>query len=153
MIGAITSILFVACGRDPGTETERVTDQMNENKGEVAKADNTKEWMNERDEASKELAGLREKLSERLVREEKRHADGIKDTERRAECAQHITELKANIARIDASMGAMKTSTSNDWQRVKGDTRTTTDSTRNWFERQAEMMDRKTDMDSDKDGH
>jgi len=152
MIGAIGALFLTACGRQPGNETERVTDQMNENKEEVVAADNSKEWMNEREEASKELADLRENLDDRLIREEKRLADGIKNAERKAECTQHIAELKMNIARIDGSMGTMKNSTSGNWQKVKADNRMMADSTRNWFDRQAENIDRRTDMDSDKDG-
>ncbi len=151
----MTTALFMlaACGRDPGTETDKVTDQMNENREEVADSDGAKEWMNERQEARKELADLREKLEDRLTREEKRLADGIKDTEKRAECAAHITELKYNIARIDRSLVTVDGSTSSDWQRVKAETRNVADSTGNWFDRQAEKIDHGTDMDSDHDGH
>jgi len=153
MMGAVASLMFTACGREAGNETERVTDQMNENTEEVVAADDSKEWMNERTEASKELADLREKLDARLIREEKRLADGIKNAERKAECTQHIAELKMNIARIDASTGTMQNSTSSDWQRIKADGRMMADSTNNWFERQGEKIDRSTNMDSDKDGH
>ncbi|MBL7954769.1 MAG: hypothetical protein JNJ91_06995, partial [Flavobacteriales bacterium] len=46
--------LLVACGTEAGKETERVNDQMQENRNEVAKADDAEEWMNEREEARKE---------------------------------------------------------------------------------------------------
>jgi hypothetical protein len=153
MTGAFAALLLTACGRQPGNETEKVQDQANENAKEMAKADDHEEWMEERAEATREMTALREKLSNRLTREEKRLADGIKDAERRAACEAHIAELRTNITRIDASLGTMGNSTGTDWQRIKGESRTMMDSTSTWFDRELEKIDRKTDADADKDGH
>lgn len=150
---ALIATLSTSCGREPATETERVTDQMQDNAKEIADADNARELLNERQEATRELATLREKLDARLIREEKRLADGIKDKERRVECENHIAELRANIARIDATVGNVGSSADTDWERVKAESRATMDSTNSWFDRQLEKIDAKTDADADKDGH
>lgn len=153
MMGVLAALLLVACGRQPGHETDRVTDQMEENVKELNKADDQEEWMEERQEAVKELTDLREKLFARQMREEKRLADGIKNTERRAETANHVQELKANIDRIDASLGNLQASTSANWQQVKREAHDLADTTANWFDRQIEKIDRNTDADADNDGH
>ncbi len=147
------AMLLAACGREPGNETERVQDQVKENTKEMSKADDSEEWLKERDEAQKELADLRENMAERLVREEKRLADGIKDAERRQEAQAHVNELKANIARLDAQLGRVRSGDASGWQQLKNDTRTMADSTDSWFKRETERIDRKTDADADKDGH
>lgn len=146
--------LFISgCGRQPGHETERVNDQMEENSKEMSNADDREEWMEERREASRELGELREKLVDRKMKEEERLADGIKDAERRAECERHIAELKSNIERIDTHMRTMDNSANTDWQRVKAEGRALADTTSNWFERQFEKVDYKTKADADNDGH
>lgn len=147
------ALLFTSCGRDPGEETERVDEQKQENAEEMAKADDSQEWMKERNEAVRELTDLRENMNNRLTREQKRLADGIKNAERRAECENHIKELQANIAQIDASLTRMNATTGTDWSTMKGEMRTMKDSTDNWFKRQSEKIDRNTDADGDKDGH
>ncbi len=153
MTSAFAAIFLIACTPEPGKETDRVTDQMQENNKEMSKADDAEEWMEERREAREDLSDLREKLDTRLVREEKRLADGIKDAEKRADSENHVTELKANIARIDASLANMDRSTKTDWQTVKAQSRTMSDDTQNWFDKQGEKIDRSTDADKDNDGH
>ncbi|MEO8068303.1 MAG: hypothetical protein ABI599_11475 [Flavobacteriales bacterium] len=147
------ALIFAACGSEPGKETERTTDQMSENRQEMANADDSKEWMNERDEAVKELNDLRENMFARQAREQKRLADGIKDADRKAECERHIAELQINITRVDAALLRMTTTTATDWANLKMETRVVADSTGNWFKREAERIDKMTDADNDKDGH
>jgi hypothetical protein len=149
----VGGILLIGCGREPGNESERVSDQVSENRKEMAKADDNKEWMNERDEAARELRDLRESMTDRLEREQKRLSDGIKDAERRQECETHIRELQANIERIDGQLGRLNAGTATDWDRLKTETRAFSDTTSNWFKRQVEKIDRKTDADADDDGH
>jgi chromosome segregation ATPase len=153
LISALAALLLVACTPEPGTETERVDDQMQENRKEMTNADDAEEWLDERREAREELADLRQKLDSRMLREEKRLADGIKDAEKRAECENHIAELKANIARIDASIATVDASTDSDWEKLKAETRAAADETETWFNEQVEKIDRATDADNDNDGH
>jgi vacuolar-type H+-ATPase subunit I/STV1 len=148
----LCSGLLVACGTEAGKETERVNDQMKENREALAKADNAREWMNEREEARKEMADLRDNMSSRLERERQRLADGIKNAEKRAETERHIAELEQNIARIDANYVALDGASNENWENVKADTRKAADETRNWWDRQKDWIDAQTKADNDKDG-
>lgn len=144
--------LFAACGQ-AGKSTEQTSEQMNENREELAKADDAREWMKERDEAAKELNDLRDRLVEKQAREQQRLADGIKEADKKAECEARIAEIGNNIARIDASLIHMQTSNEVDWQGAKQRARGTADTTRSWMQREFEKIDRKTETDLDKDGH
>jgi hypothetical protein len=76
MAALLGSILLAGCGTEPGKESERVDEQVSENRKEMAKADDSREWMKERDEAARELSDLRKNMNDRLEREQKRLADG-----------------------------------------------------------------------------
>ncbi len=146
--------LLTSCA-EPGDATEKTTEQLQENKKEMteAKNDNNEEWRQERTEAVKELRDLRETLANQQAREQERLNEGIKDAEKKAETVSRITELGANIARIDASIVKMEASAGIDWNSLKAESRQTADETRTWWEKQKEAIDKKTDSDKDKDGH
>jgi hypothetical protein len=149
------ALLCTSCGMDRGDATEKTTDQLNENKSEMnaAKTESSKEWREERTEAMKELRDLRATLETEQIREQERLKDGIKDAKKKAECTAVIAELGANITRIDASLVKMDASTGADWNDLKAEARKTADDTRTWWDRQKEMIDKKTDADNDNDGH
>lgn len=149
----VLSIALMACGNNDGKETERVNDQLQENSKEMAKADDSQEWMKERDEALKELQDLRGRMEQRLSREEKRLADGIKDADRKRESQDHIAELKANIARLDAHIARIDGTDGLNWENLKRETRAATDTIGNWLDREIERIDRATKADADRDGH
>lgn len=149
----LSSGLLAACGTEAGTETERRQEQMQENRTEMNQADTKREWLKERDEAMNELADLRETMADRLERERKRLADGIKNAEKRVECERHIAELEQNIARIDASKTGLGTATVDNWDNMKRDMRKATDETKSWWDRQKDWVDQQTDADKDQDGH
>lgn len=144
--------MLVACGTEAGKETERVNEQMQDNQENIADADNAREWMNEREEARKEMADLRENMVNRLERERKRQADGIKDAEKRAETERHVAELEQNIARIDENNTSLDNATQETWNDVKTKSRQAGDDTRNWWERQKDWVDANTEADKDMDG-
>lgn len=148
-------LLFTSCGTNPGNATEKTNEQMQENRSEIneAKTENAEEWREERVEAIKELRDLRATLENRQMREQERLNEGIKNAEKKAECQAVITELGTNIARIDASLTKMEASTGTDWSNVKAEGRQTADETKTWWDRQKEMVDKKTDADKDNDGH
>jgi hypothetical protein len=151
----VGGLLLTSCGTQPGDATEKTNEQLQENKKEMtdARAEGTEEWREERTEAVKELRDLRATLEERQLREQKRLNDGIKDEEKRAETQAVVTELGTNIARIDATLAKMDASTGADWSRVRSEARQTADETKSWWDRQKELIDRKTDADNDRDGH
>jgi chromosome segregation ATPase len=144
--------LLVACGTEAGKETERVNDQLQDNRENLAEADDTREWMKEREEASEELAELRENMVDRLERERKRLGDGIKDVEKRAETERHVIELEQNITRIDVNMRDLDNASQNTWRDVQTMSRKATDDTRNWWDRQKDWIDAETKADNDNDG-
>lgn len=144
--------MLVACGTEAGKETERVNDQLQDNRENMADADDTREWMKEREKANEELADLRENMTSRLERERKRLADGINDAEKRAEKERHIAELEQNIARIDANTTDLNNASQNTWRDVQTKSRQATDETRNWWDRQKDWIDAETKSDNDRDG-
>ena len=147
-------LLLTSCAQ-PGDATEKTTDQLQENKKEMNEAtnENAEEWRQERTEAQKELRDLRETLVNQQAREQERLNDGIKDADKKAETQTRITELGANIARVDASLAKMEVSTGTDWSNIKAETRQATDETKTWWDRQKEAIDKMTHADKDKDGH
>ena len=150
----LSGMLFTACN-DAGDATEETTDQLQENRKEMsdAKDESNKEWRAERDEAARELRALREDLVREQAKERERLADGIKDAGKRAECEARIAELTTNIERIDGSLAKVDSSNDLNWQEVKAESRKAADDTKNWFQRQAELIDKKTNADADNDGH
>ncbi len=132
-----TLALLAACSQ-AGKSTEETSEQMEENQQEMAKADDAGEWMKERDEAAKELNDLRDKLVEKQAREQQRLADGIKDADKKVECETRIAEIGSNIARIDASLIHMQTSSATDWQGAKERARETADTTKSWMQQEFE---------------
>lgn len=148
-------LAFTSCGTDPGDATEKTNEQLQENRSEMneAKTEDSGEWLQERTEATKELRDLRATLEERQIREQDRLNKGIKDPKEVAETEAVVAELRTNIARIDATLGKLDTSTPTDWSNVKMEARRTADETKTWWERQKEAVDKKTDADKDNDGH
>ena len=110
-------LLLASCGTDSGDATQETTEQLQENKQEMAeaKADDREAWRAERDEAVRELRDLRNTFENERAREQTRLADGIKDAKKKAECEANISELNKNIARIDASLLKLEASTGADW--------------------------------------
>ncbi len=148
----LTALFLVACGADPGDTTEKVNDEMQEAQKEIAKADDTQEWMNERDEARKEMMNLREKLVNQRDRTQERLTDGVKDAKKRAELEALVAEYNTNIDRLDGFSPRLDGATDGNWEGMKNEMRTMSDSTSNWFDRQADKIDAKTDADKDNDG-
>ncbi len=155
IICLIGGSMFATSCMQPGDATEKTNDQMQENKTEMndAKMESSEAWRDERTEAVKELRDLRETLADRQMSEQKKLNDGIKDASKKAECQAMVTELGTNIARIDASLAKMEASTGTDWSNMKMEARKTADDTKTWWDRQKEMIDKKTDADKDHDGH
>ena len=150
----LSGVLVTACN-DAGDATEQTTDQLQENRKEMSDAsdESNKEWRAERDEASRELRALREDLVREQEKERARLAEGIKDAGKRAEWETRIAELTVNIERIDAAQRNVDGSNDRNWQEVKAGSRKAADDTKNWFQRQAELIDKKTNADADNDGH
>ena len=106
-----------------------------------------------KDDAAKNMRALHEKLAIRLVQvEAKLKEPGTTKEQQTAWEAQRI-ELKDQMKRLEDGLDQVDRSTKETWKDVKEGTRKTTEDVDNWFQRQAEIIDRKTTADHDKDGH
>jgi len=134
---------LVACNNAPadGTKMEQKVDNAIEDIG-TAKTD-----------AAKNMRDLHEKLAIRLVKVEARLQEPGITAEQRTEWETSRTELKDQMKRLEDGIAQVEGSTNETWKDVKEGTRQTTEDVDNWFQRQAEIIDRKTDADKDNDGH
>lgn len=140
-IACTAAVLLLACGRNPGDTTEKVNKEMQEARRDMADADNTREWMSERDDAVSELNDLRDRLIGRRTRIQDRLASGVKDESKRTQLQGQVTELNTNIARIEAELPRLQQATDNDWYLLRDEARSMRDTTSNWFDRQFEKFD------------
>lgn len=106
-----------------------------------------------KDDMSRELRVLREKLAIELTKAEERLKDPALTSEERTEWEAFKQEVNDQIDRLDENLDDVEGATAEKWEAVKADTRRTADDVGNWFQRQAEKLDRKTGADHDKDGH
>ena len=118
------------------------------------KVDNAMEELRAgKDDMNRELHDLREKLAVELTRAEERLKDPALTDEERTEWEGFKVEVNDQIERLDASLNDVETATSEKWEEVKEGSSRTADDVGNWFQRQAEKIDQKTDADHDNDGH
>lgn len=141
VVGAFLS--FTACSDAP-----KNADQMEQ------KVDNAMEEMRAgKEEVGRELRDLREKLAVELTKADERLKDPQLKPEERAEWEAFKADVNNQVDRLDGKLDDVDAVTAEKWEAVKADTRKTADDVGNWFERQAEKIDKKTDADKDKDGH
>lgn len=140
---AIATLGLMSCNSapPPETEMEKQVDNALEDVS-TAKAD-----------AAKNMRALHEKLSIRLVQVEARLNDPGTTEEQKKEWGSARTELKDQMKRLEDGIAEVEGSTNDTWGDVKESTHQTTQEVDNWFQRQAEIIDRKTDADKDHDGH
>jgi chaperonin cofactor prefoldin len=106
-----------------------------------------------KEEMGRELRELREKMAVELAIAEEKLKDPALKAEQRTEWEAYKAEVTDQIDRLDANLSDVEKATAEGWDNVKADTRKTADDVGNWFQRQAEKVDRKTDADKDHDGH
>lgn len=150
-ITVITASLgLVACGTGPEPETmEQNVDQGIEQLNE----DLATEMDKSRVEMTEELRSLRSDIDAYQVRIEKKLEDKSLKPEERAELEAKHTAYQEQVARIDRATSDLGMATRETWVDVKQGTRSTMDEIGDWFKKQAENVDEKTDADNDKDGH
>lgn len=118
------------------------------------KVDNAMEDVGQaKEEVAKEMRDLREMLAVRLAKVEAKLQDPALKAEQRTEWEGYKVEVNDQMARLDNSLGDVERASNETWADVKKGTRETTDDVGNWFQRQAEKIDRETKADGDKDGH
>lgn len=155
-IGHIAGAFIIAAGlAGCGNSAEEVRQDSLEAKADaregVAKAE--KELEEAKAAATLELRELQAKLRKELADVDAKLADTKLKAERRTELEATKAELNAQLGRLDTQLGDVDRSTKENWEETKAAVRKAADETGNWFQRQAEKIDRKTDADNDKDGH
>jgi hypothetical protein len=138
-----TFIAFTACSDSP-----KSAEQMEQN------VDNAMDDLRAgKEEMSRELRELREKMAVELAIAEEKLKDPALKAEERAEWEAYKVDVEDQVERLDANLTDVGSATAEVWEEVKADTRKTADDVGNWFQRQAEKVDKKTDADKDHDGH
>ncbi len=140
---AVATCGLIACADAPPAEgaMENKVDNAMEDVGQA------------KEEVAKEMRDLREMLVVRLAKVEAKLQDPTLTAEQRTEWEGYKVEVKDQMARLDNSLGDVERASNETWDDVKKGTRETTDDVGNWFQRQAEKIDRETKADGDKDGH
>jgi chromosome segregation ATPase len=135
--------LVVGCSEQPDT-----AEQM-ESKVDEAMEDMRKE----KDELRDELHEMRVDMAQRMVEVDDKLNDPTITEEAKAEWQEERNEIKGQMDRLDKETSNLENATKETWNDVKEGTKNTVDDIGNWFERQAEKIDRETGADADKDGH
>lgn len=141
LVGAMLGL--VACNNAPKEEVKM-----------EKQVDNALEDITEaKDDAAKNMRALHEKLAIRLVKVEAKLKEPGMTKDQQNEWEASRVELKDQMKRLEDGLDQVDRSTNETWKDVKENTSKTTQDVDNWFERQAEIIDRKTDADKDMDGH
>ena len=141
LIGAALS--FTAC-----SETPKDAERMEQ------KVDNAMEDLRAgKDEVGRELRDLREKLALEATLADEKLKDPALKAEERAEWENYKKEVNEQIDRLDGELNDVESATSEVWENVKTESRNAMKDVGDWFARQADKIDRKTDADKDNDGH
>ena len=140
---AVSACGLVACSeqpRDTGSMERQVDEAMND-----LRAD--------KDELAAEFRELREDISKRMAEIENELGDPDLTAENRADFEQEKKELNEQLDRVDDGASKLENATKETWQDVKSGAKKTANDVENWFERQAEKIDKETKADADHDGH
>jgi len=140
---ALTTIGLVACSEAP-QNNDKMENQV----------DNTLEDIQqEKNAIAEEMREMRNKIEMRLTKVEAQLSDPALDIETRAKFEQEKTELKQQMDRVDGNLSEVERATKETWNDVKASLAKAADETENWFQRQKELIDQKTEVDKDHDGH
>ena len=134
---------YVACNDAPADE-KKMEQKVDNAIEDIGKA---------RAEAAKDMRDLHEKLAIRLVKVDARLDEPGASETQLTEWKATRSELKDQMKRLEDGIAELEGSTNETWKEVKEGSRQTTEDVDNWFQRQAEIIDHKTDADKDKDGH
>lgn len=144
------SFAMAGCGTGPdaaemGSKVDEQIEQLNE--------DLNDDWEESRAELTEDLRELKADIEKHIVAMEKRLEDKtLTKTEREALETKRI-EYKEQASRIDRATSDLGMATRKTWNDVKTATKNTAKDIGDWFSRQAENVDKKTDADNDQDGH
>lgn len=139
--GLIAALTLAAC--NSGTTAEQMDRQ----------ADRTMaEFEENRHAAVDDLRDIRVRLDQRLEAIEIKLQDpSLTDADRQLWEARRA-EARAHVKRVDDDLARVQGATTTVWEDVKQGVSNTAKDVGNWFEEQAEKIDRNTDADLDNDG-
>lgn len=139
--GLIAALTLAAC--NSGTTAEQMDRQ-----ADRAMA----EFEENRHAAVDDLRDIRVRLDQRLEAIEIKLQDpSLTDADRQLWEARRA-EARAHVKRVDDDLARVQGATTTVWEDVKQGVSNTAKDVGNWFEEQAEKIDRNTDADHDNDG-
>lgn len=144
-------LLLVACAT-PAEKAENVEEQVDQELDRLDKA-LAQDLEPDRAAMTEDLRNLRIRIADKLVEVEKKLASNDLTKEERAEWQTYRSELVAQRDRIDRNLSAVGLATRDTWNDAKRETESIAKDVEDWFKRQAEKVDTKTDRDGDRDGH
>lgn len=144
------SLGLVACGTGP--EPEKMEQNVNEEIGDLNE-DMANDMDKSRVELTEDLRTLRSDIETYMIRIEKQLEEKDLTAQERTELETKHAVYKDQLARIDRATSDLGMATRETWVDVKEGTRSTLDDIGDWFKKEAEKVDQKTDADHDKDGH
>lgn len=136
------ALAFTACSSEPNTAGQ-MEQKVNELAAELEAGKHA---------AAEDLRDLRTKLENQLETIDAKLEDTRLTVEERTDWETRRTEASAHVARIDAELGRVESATANAWEDVKQGVSNTANDVGDWFAKQAEKIDRKTEADHDQDG-
>jgi chromosome segregation ATPase len=99
-----------------------------------------------------DLRELRDRLADHLETIDTKLEDAKLSVEERTAWETRRTEAAAHVARVDAEMGRLERATANTWEDVKQGVSNTARDVGDWFTKQVDKIDEKTEADHDQDG-
>lgn len=144
IIAVLSSILILsACSTEPPAP-EQLASRVDNAMDDLRKG---------KEEVTAELRALREDLAVERTKAEERLKDPKLNADQRKEWQTFKNEVDAQIDRVDRQLAEVSSATAATWEKVKESTSQALQEVGDWFNRQAEKVDRKTRADRDQDMH
>lgn len=145
-----TGLLFAACS--PKQEAENTKEKVDSGIQDL-NADLRADLDKSKLELTENLRELKLKTEAKIADFDSKLENDKLSLAERKELETARQELKEQVTRIDAATSKVGLATRDTWLEVKDETKKVTDDVGNWFERQAEKIDKDTKADHDGDGH
>lgn len=152
----VGGLLLAGCGNTAQDQSEKMENKMEgvqEDLNETSAADTRADFERERNDVLNELRSMRDDIDSELARTNERLAKTDLKADKRAEHEALKVELVDQKGRVEVLIANVEGSQEGTWISVKETTRRTSDEVGNWWTRMKENVDKKTDVDNDKDGH
>lgn len=152
----VGGLFLASCGNTAQDQSDKMENKMEgvqEELDEASAADTRAEFERERNDVLNELRAMRDDIDSELNRTNERLAKTDLKADKRAEQEALKVELVDQKGRVEALIANVEGSQQGAWISVKEETKRAADEVGNWWTRTKENVDKKTDVDQDKDGH